>query len=294
MSAPFTATVYIITSLTSESEVEKMFTGITSSMFSSNPVKIPMPTPNKHVDTKINACGRRTCNGCRRTHIARPATLDYEIFTAVAANYALRNATDGVVIIKDTTVTPGVSLDIVEFAINSAISKLASRPTPEVMDVFYLAKWLDIPNKFEKLDLLPGGGHVVKTWSPHGFQALVFTNTGFDKLLKAFPPDKKPVVCRPFSEVMNLMIQNGALIAATTTPSLMQYDTYLTGDPSGYNDSLAPYTYLKSCEARGDIGVDRPQNRRISSDLTMFWFIIVVLVTFITTWTLVNLGAMVV
>lgn len=287
-------TVYVLTTKPSVSPIETFFSNApTGSIFKKPPVRIATPVPTRYVDTKINACGRRSCTGCRKTHAARPATVDYEIFRAVVEHYSQSGGNGGVVIVKDTTVT-NVTIELVESAFDSANTALLQRATSEVLDIFYFAKWLDIPNKFEHLDSLDGGGHVVKTWSPHGVQAIAITKAGLTKLLRAFPPDTKPVVCRPFSEVINITIQNGALIAATTTPSLMQYDTYLTGDAIACSDTLAPYTYLKSCEARGDIGVDKPMNRRISSGLSMFLFIIVIILTFITSWTLVNLGAIVV
>ena len=106
-------------------------------------------------------------------------------------------------------------------------------------------------------------------------------------------PDKNPVVCRSFSQVLNILVRKGKLDAFTTTPSLLQFNSLdgLSCDRTGLGKKSVDNNYLKTCETRGEIDPEKPLTRRISCDLTLFWTIIVIIIVSISTWILLKLGA---
>jgi hypothetical protein len=55
-----------------------------------------------------------------------------------------------------------------------------------------------------------------------------------------------------------------------------------------------PFSYLKTCEARAETHPERPLHRRISTDLTAFWIVVIIITVSVAIWVLVSLGAVVV
>jgi hypothetical protein len=285
------------------SAIEGVFTppsvpGQTNLAFCCNAPVICICEPFKKtpVDTMIGQCGKRKCveKGCRPRYKIKPQTYDYEIFRQVVKDQRARygddlmsSSTNGVVIVKESTVSSAASYEHLMDALSRAY--VASK---NCLDVFYFAKWLDRPDQFMTLDILPGGGRVVRTFNPYGFQALAFTRSGFGKIVSMYDPLENPVVCRPMSQLMNALVQRGILYAATTTPSLLQYDAMLTTLRYCSGNPEAPFSYLKTCESRGDTHPERPLNKRISADLSLFWVVIILFVAVICTWVLLKLGTL--
>lgn len=275
------------------SPIETLFTTPTSGpgfdAFGNTVTRIALPLEPLVVDSKIGWCGKRGCVGCDtkcgETFRMRTQSPDYEIFREVLRLWQSTGSAGGVVIVKSTTVTASATSDNLAAALEMA---RASEPS---LDVFFFSKWLDRPEQFRRLgEPLFGGGHVVRTWNPHGFQALALTPSGMQKLADAFPPDSNPVVCRTFSQVINSMIQQGGLVAATTTPSLLQYDAMLVGLRE-LSSPDAPFGYLKTAECMGAIHPEKPLNRRISADLSLFWAVLIIFVAVVAGLIMVNVGA---
>lgn len=277
--------------------IEALFTTPTSGIgfdtFSNTVTRVNLPLRPLVVDSKIGLCGKRGCVGCEtqcgETYRMQTQSPDYDIFREVLQDWRAGDGVGGVVIVKSTTVTVSATSDTLASALLMAVGA-----EPD-LDVFYFSKWLDRADQFRRLGTpLFGGGSVVRTWNPHGFQALAITQSGVQKLADAFPPDTDPVVCRTFSQVMNAMIQRGSLVAATTTPSLLQYDSMLVGIRELYGNAEAPYGYLKTAECVASVHPERPLNRRISADLSLFFAVLIIFIAVIAALLLVATGAFVV
>lgn len=262
--------------LIAASPIETVFsdTGNVTGKFTIPPTRIEMPKLPVTADTKIKICGRRECVDCIDTHKMAMKSPDYTIFERVLA---LWGGVNGVVIVKSSTVTVGTTYDMLADALSVAETKLGA-----ALDVFFFAKWLDRADQFEDVFVYGGGGKIVRTWNAFGFNALAFTPSGFAKIADMYDPSANPVVCRSFSHVLNAHIQAGALMAATTTPSLLQFDATLTAIRNANTALEAPYSYLKTCETRGAVHAERPRNRRISNELAFFWVVLIVLLVAVT------------
>jgi hypothetical protein len=265
-----------------------------ANLFTATPSKFPlvvfkdMPKAELRCDTRIGKfCGKRDCTECDETLKMKTVSPDYEIFKTVLSEWTEASGR-GVVIIKSTTVTT-----LTDPAVLADTLTEAEGLSGEDLDAFFFAKWLDRPDQFNVLSAnISNGSKLVRTWNPHGLQAIAFTNKGFAKLAATYAPDKNPVVCRPFAQVINVLVQNGTLYAATTTPSLTQYDATLVSESSTIDDSsAAKFSFLKTSECRGENHPMRPYNRRISADLSLFWSVIIILVALIVAWVLLKIGA---
>jgi len=233
---------YSATSTSAASPIESVFAADSSGKFiTSTSNRIEMPTILPIVDTKVGVCGRVGCD-CADTHKMRAASADYEILKTIY--YSKRSSTsNGVVIVKTTTVSVSSTGDDLSTILSSTESLSGGG-----MHLFYFAKWLDRTSQYENLSTLSGGGKIVRTWNPHGIQAIAITPTGLETIFKYYPSDTNPVVTRPLSLVINNMIQSGTLYAATTTPSLLQYDSTLVDIQTSSTNSDVVYSYLKTCE----------------------------------------------
>ena len=295
--------IFIIKSLSTESEpsaLETSFSQIPTTL--KNNVKdityLTEPKAKSNYGLKAKAietglgtnCGRPGCKDCLTTHKMIPATPDFGIFEEIRTNHW--DQVSGVIIAKTSTTTISslerIAGDLME----------AQTLSENSMDVFYFAKWLDRPDQFTTLAVKaePTGEiyKIVRTWNAHGFQSLAFSPLGFKKLSEAYP-STTPVVCRPFAQVINTLLQNGTLYGITTTPSLMQYDATLITTvcdvtAAAMVGSPAVHSYLRTSECRGATIPEKPLNRRISNDLSFFWLAIVTIVVLITAWVILKIG----
>lgn len=254
------------------------------------------PRVEIRADTRISMiCGKKGCTSCGETHKMKPVTPDYELFKIALEEWNLlpggEKLTTGVILVKGTTVTASATPSLLSSVLTDAET---SSHFESGVDVFYLAKWLDRADQFNVVKTYSNGSKLVRTWNANGIQALAITPKGMKKLGESYPPETNPVVCRSFSQVLNILLQNGTLIGATTTPSLLQYDsTYVTERPAygTFGDAFNRHSYLKTAECRSETHPENPLNRRISADLTFFWVVVVVVVCVFAVWTLLKLGA---
>jgi len=271
-----------------------------SSVFVSDPLRFEIVyknTPNVEirVDTRIGiSCGKRGCTSCGETHFMKPASPDYEIFREALSDWKANvpegeKESTGMILVKSTTVSSSATATDLLRVLDDSYVELEGN-----LDLVYLAKWLDRPEQFNVLKTYTNGSKLVRTWNAHGIQALGITPRGINKLAISFDPDINPVVCRPFSQVINILLQNGTLVGTTSTPSLLQFDSTLVADRAVAHyasDGIAKFSYLKTCECRGETHPEYPLNRRVSSDLTFFWIVVVLIVAVISVWVLLKLGS---
>ncbi len=241
---------------------------------------LPHPNIESLQDTKHGIhCGRQNCDGCDETFKMKAVSSDYLLFKKVLESRS-PTSTDGVIIVKPTTVAiGGTSASDVSGILGDAEEEAGGE-----LDIFYFAKWLDRPEKYTTLRNYETGGKLIRTYSPHGLQAYALTAKGIDKLVTRFDPTENPVICRPFSQVIHMLVENCTLFAVSTTPLLMFYDAtriVLKTKKSALGEK-ARFSYLKTCEAQGEIHPEEPLNRRISADLSFFWLMVIMLVILIT------------
>ncbi len=120
------------------------------------------------------------------------------------------------ILIKDTSISTHSPETIAEIVLTG--SAIASQ-------LFYLCKWNDLCNLYKASELDP---RIYKTYSPGGFQAVLFTPTGRDIYLGDTPMrngvyfNLPPNV--PVDEFLSLQITEGNIDAVCTTPNLFDYD----------------------------------------------------------------------
>ena len=93
-------------------------------------------------------------------------------------------------------------------------------------DMFYYAKWLDSCNKYTDRRPLDSNGSImeVRTYSPHGLDAILFTEHARDIVLGLKEVKRNELFSITQGELENALhkyISNGTLKAKTVTPSLL-------------------------------------------------------------------------
>lgn len=238
------------------------------------------------LDTRIAKCGRFSgCDDCQDTIKMVPVSPDYEIFLEAKRRW---DGVSAVFIGKWTTLSTDATPERLFHAMRVSSNSTAFSP----FDIFYAAKWLDRPGHYQEIAPLPNttGTTVIRTHSPHGMQAVVFSPAGMEKIWNLFSNATNPVISRPFSLVLNGLVQTGKIVAHSTTPTLMHFDAQAIGQHSSSSSKDLPH--LKTAEARAETPPDGPQTRRISSDMTFFHLLLVILIVVIAVCVLVQIGAL--
>lgn len=149
--------------------------------------------------------------------------------------------------------------------LNSIISSVPS------FEIFFMAKWMDIYRYYQFISV-HDHFKVVRTFGAHGFHALVFSESGLEKL-KARANERKDLTV---ASCLNSIVSDGSALSVTTVPSLMEYDVFRA--PPHHT---APYLF--TCEFQGGaILPQRPHPRRVSDDLQFFWAMVITMVVIIT------------
>lgn len=143
-------------------------------------------------------------------------------------------------------------------------------------DLFYLCKWLDRCDLYKTCTKVKNLTRIVKTESPLGLQAIVFSPSGRDMVLgkkkmrncEYFPP-----ILLPLGDQLNLAIEDKAMKAITVTPNLFEYDVLL----SKFTTDL-----LKLCECRLPEEIEEEEDNQ--GIIPLIWFIIVVVGVILLAW----------
>lgn len=183
-----------------------------------------------------------------------------------------KSPSNSVIILKDTSVSN---------ANTDRISEIVSEVLKDTdWDLCYLCKWMDRCDLYSNEVQINGlSTHLVKTQSPHGIQALMFSPSGRDIVLgltkmnndKVFTPVKKPL-----SLQLNEAISAGNISAKCVVPNLIEYDILSASNPKDY---------LKAAECVVDSASSKSNSfAESSSGISWWWFIIIVLLIIFIVW----------
>ncbi len=143
-------------------------------------------------------------------------------------------------------------------------------------DLFYYAKWLDSCNKYTDRRPLGGNNSVmeVRTYSPHGLDAILFTENARDIILGLKDIKRNElfnIATKSLEDALHKSIVNGNLKAKTVTPSLFIRST------STIKDNIE---YLTTAECL----VPSDQNQQLSGSSFYLWFGIVLFFIILLSW----------
>lgn len=185
---------------------------------------------------------------------------DQDYYIAMKA-FEMTSVDSTVIICKDTAVS-ATPTDIILSIVDAALTE------DESIDVLYLSKWMDRCDLYsEKREF--GAVKIVKTFSPNGFHCLLFTPSGRKKLLNMHNPKDNALIDKPLSLVLNSYIGSGLLNAATTYPSLVQFDISKRKN----DDEL-----LKTTECRQPPVIRDYKHEKSEGGSAYLWFIIVAVI----------------
>jgi hypothetical protein len=140
---------------------------------------------------------------------------------------------------------------------------------------------MDIPNPVNQT--LPANelsSVIVRTQSPNGIQAMIFSTRGRDIILGQLPMrnGKKFNVNMPLSDRMNQEIFNGNIVATCIVPNLFDFNLFKS-------KSVKDYDKLRPCGDQQTVANDFSNNFS-----AYWWFIGAVVLIFIIAWALIQLG----
>jgi len=147
-------------------------------------------------------------------------------------------------------------------------------------DLCYLCKWLDNCAQYTVVGATEGNStsHMVKTSSPYGFQAVLFSPSCVQKAKTLFNTiGEEP--SKSLSLILHDQVGTEKWSAFTFTPNLVAFDTTLSRNGS--------YDYVKSTECRDPLPITATQR---SSNMNFFWFIITFFLVVAFTYFLIVLG----
>lgn len=167
-------------------------------------------------------------------------------------------------IIKDTSVTVSTA---------DQIYQLLNQVTQQAgWELFYLTKWLDrcdlygIPQNVKNKTYT-----FINTFSPNGFQAIMFSPKGRDVILGKIPMKNGklfPPVTQPIENQFNQNISNGNITAISTIPNLFEYDI---------NQATTIADFQKGSMCSPNIGVTSTIAGTDQTPLSFIWYIIILI-----------------
>lgn len=223
--------------------------------------------PVSSVSTSTSHVGSKSIKIC-------PDTAEYN---AVKASLAGPNVTGKYVIFcLDTTISAS-SPETIYYTIKDAVNLNAV--ANQQWDLCYLCKWMD--NCSVYTDAKPNVGEsnakIVKTQSPFGFQSVMFSPTGASKLIDLMSN------IGTFNKPLNLTLHDQVSLdvwsAIALSPNLMAFDPAMARPGS--------LDYVRTNECRDPTPIQTPFK---DSNLSFFWFLIVVVIVIALVWICVHLG----
>lgn len=206
----------------------------------------------------------------------RGANENYQVIDALT-QAATEWPTMNVILVKDSSVS-NASPEIVT-------RKVLMGNNAQNWDLYYLCKWSDQCQKYVNValpeeEIRAGGSYLAWTYSPYGFQAILFTPAGRDMILGrqpmrngAFFPSNQPLGAQLQEEILT-----GAMTAICTVPNLFDYDISLATKNSDF-------LKLNECQP-----VSEETTVSGTSAAALFWFLVIVVLIFIVAWAILRVG----
>jgi len=172
-----------------------------------------------------------------------------------------------VLIIKDTSVTVSTADQIYQL-LNQATEQAG-------WDLFYLTKWLDRCDLYGVPQNVRNKTYTfINTFSPNGFQCIMFSPRGRDVILGIIPMNNGKTftpITQPIEIQLNSNISNGNIVAISTIPNVFDYDVSLA-------TTSADFEKMNTCSANSVIG-NNVTNTGTSdkTPLSFIWYIIVII-----------------
>jgi len=173
-----------------------------------------------------------------------------------------------VLIIKDTSITVSTSEQIYQL-LNQATEQAG-------WELFYLTKWLDrcdlygIPQNVKNKTYT-----FINTFSPNGFQAIMFSPRGRDVILGEIPMKNGklfPPVTQPIEIQLNSNIANGNIIAISTVPNAFEYDISLATNTADFEKAnlCSDVSLTGGINQNGGSGTEQ-------TGMSFIWYVIIII-----------------
>jgi len=236
--------VYILTNDSKSTRVQRASSLFENQMFTVNICDIKPPK-----DTTVSP------------QMSVADAIEFYRFTWCLDNVKQKHPNNYVIIAQDTCVS-SADTDTIADAITQTIKK-------KKWDILYLCRWLDRCKDNSDIERLDGySGYIVKTMSPHGLQALMFSPSGRDKILgykrmnngKLFGKRK----VHPLDIMLNDHIGEDNLSAYALGNNLIEYDL-------SHARTTRDYLRLAQCEV--DSKVHKEEN---ITNFSIWWFVLIV------------------
>ena len=133
------------------------------------------------------------------------------------------------ILIKDTSITNSTADEIADIVL-LAIGLNRNGCEKDVWDLCYLCKWLDRCDLYEELAKIDGAPKIVKTFSPLGLQAILYSPMGRDIVLgreKMRNGEYFTPIAPPLGEQLSQDIALENISAAAIIPNLFDYNVMM-------------------------------------------------------------------
>jgi len=180
-----------------------------------------------------------------------------------------------VIIVKDTSVS-SASADTIAEIISAAV-------TAKDWQVCYLCRWRDQCNLYSDKRPIEGTSSLlVKTKSPHGTQAIMFSPSGREIILGHAPMKNSQTftpITKPFEVQLNEAIANDWIDATCIVPNLIEYDITAAKSPDDYlktHDCVPPPTPVPEPPV---------MNRQYQQNgISLWWFLLLIIIVLVILW----------
>lgn len=211
---------------------------------------------------QVNVCNiRPPKDTVAQPHMSTADMTEFYRFTWCLNDAQTKWPSSYVIVAQDTCVS-SADTDTIADAIRQTMTK-------KKWDVLYLCRWLDKCEDNTDVDRLDGyTSYIVRTFSPHGLQALMFSPTGRDKVLgdKAMSNGKlfakKDV--HPLDSMLNHHINEGDLTAYALGNNLLEYDLSQARD-------RADFVRMTQCQIASSSTTSDS-----STNFSVWWYVVIV------------------
>jgi len=180
------------------------------------------------------------------------------------------------ILIKDTSVTNSTSHEIGDIVL-TAIGLNRTGCKKDNWDLCYLTKWLDRCDLYETLEKIDGVPKIVKTFSPLGLQAVLYSPKGRDIVLgreKMRNGEYFTPITPPLGEQLANEIYLENISAAAIVPNLFDYNVMV---------AQMDVDLLKLAECR--LPDDKDNSVDVSvGPIPFYWFLVVVVGIILLAW----------